>query len=533
MAESTALLDTPQTAQRRRFKYRFQFIRSGAALVIVLDTLMRLFQACLLYSAKFLHLHVHLDRTLNGSVNNMIMFMAVMLFPIFGLIADMCVGRYRMILGSILFSLVAWSVMVVVVTVSCVYTETHSALFAYIFLPLLWISLIGLAGFLSIVIPFNVDQLMGASGDELSATIYWHAFTGIIPAAVFVPLDYYLPLHVKNLCTILMIHLSIGGISLVLALSILFIFNHWLDVTPQFYNPVKLIFQVLNYARKNKYPRNRSALTYWENSVPSRLDLGKDKYGGPFTVEQVEDVRTVLRLLPILISAIWLGYNNLYLDLLPFVKESVFIWFVEGSAILYDVFIVVHLFILYPCCSKYIPSMLKRISFGLVFGFLTTLGYIMIQSINLASSKLTSISVTIDYKWMIIPGITNSLAIFLLKVTSLEFLIAQSPKSMRGLMVGLWYASIGFGSLIYHFMVYMLLVRDKFNIYSLFYLTIVDFAIILLVLIIFVIIAKYYKLRIRENIVPVTQIAEEHYERYREQSDEYRRDRELSYTDSY
>ena len=59
--------------------------------------------------------------------------------------------------------------------------------------------------------------------------------------------------------------------------------------------PIALFFimQVLKYARKkqtNKYPRNRSALTYCEEDYPSRLDLGKDKYGGPFSEEQVEDV---------------------------------------------------------------------------------------------------------------------------------------------------------------------------------------------------------------------------------------------------
>ena len=41
----------------------------------------------------------------------------------------------------------------------------------------------------------------------------------------------------------------------------------------------------------------RSAFTYWADCPPSRLDMGKDKYGGPFTNEQVEDVKTFFRLL--------------------------------------------------------------------------------------------------------------------------------------------------------------------------------------------------------------------------------------------
>ena len=46
----------------------------------------------------------------------------------------------------------------------------------------------------------------------------------------------------------------------------------------------------------------RSALTYWENEIPSRIDLGKTKYGGPFTTEEVEDVKTFLQLLKLLLS---------------------------------------------------------------------------------------------------------------------------------------------------------------------------------------------------------------------------------------
>ena len=85
-----------------------------------------------------------------------------------------------------------------------------------------------------------------------------------------------------------------------------YLFKYWLDTTSKIVIPVKHNGQVLNYARKNKYPRNHSVLTYWEEDYPSRLDLGKEKYGGPFSVEQVEDVKTVLRLVPLLISIVGL-----------------------------------------------------------------------------------------------------------------------------------------------------------------------------------------------------------------------------------
>ena len=52
--------------------------------------------------------------------------------------------------------------------------------------------------------------------------------------------------------------------------------------------------------------------------------------------------------------------------------------------------------------------------------------------------------------------------------------------------------------------------------------------IILIILIIFLILAKHYKFRVRENEVNVHMIAEEHYERYLDEEVEYRREMGLS-----
>ena len=48
----------------------------------------------------------------------------------------------------------------------------------------------------------------------------------------------------------------------------------------------------------------RSAFTYCEDEWPSRLDLGKENYGGQFTLEQVEDVKTFLGILKVLFSIV-------------------------------------------------------------------------------------------------------------------------------------------------------------------------------------------------------------------------------------
>ena len=47
---------------------------------------------------------------------------------------------------------------------------------------------------------------------------------------------------------------------------------------------------------------NRSAFTYWDNKTPSPIDLGKQKYGGSFTEEEVEDTKTFWRIVTVLLS---------------------------------------------------------------------------------------------------------------------------------------------------------------------------------------------------------------------------------------
>ena len=80
------------------------------------------------------------------------------------------------------------------------------------------------------------------------------------------------------------------------------LFKNYLNVEPVGANPVKQIIDVLKYAYNHKYPVRRSALSYYLNNYPSRIDFGKIQYGGPFTNEGVEDAKTLLRLVVLLLS---------------------------------------------------------------------------------------------------------------------------------------------------------------------------------------------------------------------------------------
>ena len=67
-------------------------------------------------------------------------------------------------------------------------------------------------------------------------------------------------------------------------------------------NPYKLVYRVIKFAKPHTNPIRLSAFTYCEDELPSRLDLGKEKYGGPFTTEQVEDVKAFLGILRVLLT---------------------------------------------------------------------------------------------------------------------------------------------------------------------------------------------------------------------------------------
>ena len=159
----------------------------------------------------------------------------------------------------------------------------------------LLIMAVGLGGFLVSIIQFGLDQLHDASTTEIKSFIIWYVWTinfaGILMKFIFAcTKEKYGIFRLLFVCA-----------NLSLAMAFLFICNHCLIKEPIQQNPLKLVYQVIRYAIRNKYPRQRSAFIYCEDKLPSRIDFGKSKYGGPFTTEQVEDVKTFLRFIPLII----------------------------------------------------------------------------------------------------------------------------------------------------------------------------------------------------------------------------------------
>ena len=458
----------------------------------------------------------------------------VILFPLMGLLADVFTGRYRLIIVC------SYILVFLLALLLCTYIAISYQYFL-ISLVVLCVSYGGVifisAGIQTNIIPFNIDQLVGSSGDELSAVIHWHAagpyLAGIACSVIMSAMK-------NQQINEQFVYLAVSGISIIIIILSHSFLKHWLDITPHISNPIKLIIRVLNYARRNKYPRNRSALTYWEEESPSRLDLGKEKYGGPFTEEEVEDVKTILRLLPMYIFA--LAFGVLTWDFSGITSLNRNYHYVISSNIPSVValfLILLYQFFIYPCFSKYIPSMLKRIGFGLLLAFISNVSYVLISLVGhftIHSPECIVANVVfsptrvlpINYLWTILPQLLDSCAIYLTTTIGLEFVVAQSPKDMRGLMVALFLSARGLGSLIGLNLPIPYRYLHSAPLGCGFYYFLTRTFITFFIFIIFVFLAKRYKLRVRDNEINVHIIAEDHIIRYIDQVDEYRQELSLS-----
>ena len=339
------------------FKHRIQCISSEAVILLILwVALMRVH----MYSIRCVSATVYINSNTEHHQSQYIIVYGIgyclvyLSYPLFGLLADVKTGRYKTIITSVYFSFLSWIIGGLAIIINTFLPE-YDTLYLIVLSIAFILELIGVSCFQSNIVQFSLDQVIGASADELRTIIYWHAvcislsFT-IVEIGQCMMEQFYIVLYVTS------------GMAVSVVLISNYLFKHWLDTTPNIVNPVKLIGQVLNYARKNKYPRNRSALTYWEEDYPSRLDLGKEKYGGPFSEEQVEDVRTVLFLIPLLISVVGLccAHKSTIYSFSIQNKRSQFIsCFVSKDSfhlLVAVVLILLYQFLIYPCFYKFIPS---------------------------------------------------------------------------------------------------------------------------------------------------------------------------------
>ena len=508
-----------------------------------------------------------------------------MLYPFLGWLTDVYITRYRSVLLSFILMIMG-SVPILLASILYIVTQYFDIFF--IGELSIIISLFGLGLFQSTAIQFGMDQMLEASSGQLSTFIHWYFWSSFcgrliieyILIGIFAyysqcttsidTLDHlfgYLRTYFQN--TIFSTGLLLlGSIQLVCActgLCFLLCSKKHLAIDRTGQHPLKLIYMVLKYSWKHKCPERRSAFTYWEEDIPARIDLGKSKYGGPFTTEEVEDTKTFFRILLLLLAMVGFhltdhGYS-LYYQLMKTQCPSFWVSLFVGDPMQFTYITValgipVYQFFTFFCCNKRLccPNMLKTMGLGLLCCLIKEVAVIVIHATmtehnnrchHIGSNRISScylfstkISVNgtcydvteVDHRYycdfnntpfllVIIPSILQGLSILLVFMTALEFICAQAPLRLKGLLIGLWYATFAVYFLM--FGIPELFLTDPI-VWEVFHE--VKAFLIFISLIAYLCVSRRYHYRVRDEIVPERMMIEDIYVRQYDLREEFQKD---------
>ena len=416
-------------------------------------------------------------------------------YPLAGCLADVKCGRYKTIICSLWFitAIGLFAAIISSIITYFLYNPVRYHISAIITVVLVIAAVLAIIIITSGYIPFNanviqfgMDQLYDSPSEDSVLFVHWFVFIIHTAQAVnraVVSVMYFADtykstetvlhnnkslLHILAIATVYatpMTSLVIVGISSWIVHKYK---RHWFMIDQAARNPYKLVYKVIKFAAQHKTPIRRSAFTYCEDELPSRMDLGKDKYGGPFTTEQVEDVKAFLGIMALLLTlgpmfATDIAGRNMLIRFSSHLREQLPYYnyrhvnvllemLITGglSELLIAISIPLYVCLLRPFIHRYIPGMLKCIGLGILTRLLSLLGIILIDTaghIEKSSSpcfiQYDYTSLNISWWYLTIPNILNALSSMLFEVAIFEFMCAQSPHAMKGLIIGTFFAIKG------------------------------------------------------------------------------------------
>ena len=440
-------------------------------------------------------------------------FIAVWLlfYPLAGYLADVHYGRYKVVVSfGLRMMSVTFIVVIIVITVINILfwpiaTFLDGSWYASGLTVYLGISLIigilayvmlfiGFAAFAANVIQFGVDQLQDLSVRDSFLFVHWFIFTQYIGISVGKLVwstsiaTFFLSLVVFGLAILIFV--------IVIPLSLCITKSRWFinsrDTGSR--NPYREVAEVVRFARRHKISFQHSTTTSQEHNTPTGLDLGKSKYGGPFTTEQVENVKAFFGILFVLLSlgpfftadiaaSAFLPILSQHMDNEDYEYSKTILrsLFANGGTLYPQsilVFIPVYLLILEPLFRRYTPKIMKRIGIGLCLITVSLLCSLLVDTIGHAlPGRENVLSVfypgqyanitehfdneTVSY-YEFEPAPSLQLSSYILVIQNLivavayvliyggvfEFICAQSPNSLRGVLIGTFFAVKGLFQLI-------------------------------------------------------------------------------------
>jgi peptide/histidine transporter 3/4 len=246
--------------------------------------------------------------------------------------------------------------------------------------------------------------------------------------------------------------------------------------------------KVYKYIWTHKQPVRRSAFTYGE-PPPSRFDLAKERYGGPFTTDDVENLKTSWNVFSVIVFVMstfaiqdsssiplqWYDTSNLTspLKVLYYNLETYNVSFFTIC-----ICILIYQLILLPFFSRCIPSMLKLMGIGIVVALVKNLilvatptlidnsnstlnianvvcyrNHANYQDIEFNSSSTLNIAnvvcfcnyqdiefncTTCTLTFIFVCQMLAGLSFFLVFIIGTDFIIAQTPHNLQKSMLGSW-----------------------------------------------------------------------------------------------
>ena len=491
-------------------------------------------------------------------------------FPLAGILADIKYGRHKTVVTSLHIVLIslcpASAILAIIIPAKLFHWPLKLVVMFSVLEGIAVISLyVGLIGFTANVVQFGMDQLHDSPAEDSTLFIHWYVWTyyasffSVHLARNITYVGTHRPSTITYYNKIGIFLSALIPVVVVMVLAItLYLVRHrrrWFLIEPGTLNPYKLVYRVTKFARQHKIPVQRSAFTYCEDELPSGLDLGKEKYGGCFTTEQVEDVKAfygILKVLfsfgivffldfaattiaPVLAHHIVTTYNATteYHSAIGFLSSVLLI-----NGLFFPLLIVVciplYLCFLRPFISQYLPGMLKRMGLGMFLVLLSLMASFSMDTVahfrNDDNSTCCMFSrpfhhtstLNINPGLILIQYTLTALSNMLIYTALLEFICSQSPHSMKGLLIGLLYAIRGLYLLLAIFL--LLLFRYVYPISTVrhiscgFYYYLTNIVIGVVALLVYTCVAKRYRYRVRDELCNVHQYAENYYsnQQYRE-----------------
>ena len=485
-----------------------------------------------------------------------------MMYPIGGLIADVRCGRYRIVTWSICS---VWCGFILAsvggVTYSAIKSsKNHDTALHYITaagVMAILAFLVGFSGFQSNIVQFSLDQLPDASSENLSLFLHWFVWTNYI-GKLFVWL-----LVTAYPCSKTIRSFEHFSLLVFILVSTIVAFmvcckRRWFNCENVAANPYRNVYRVLKFTAKHGKPLgHRSALTYSDDIKTSRIDFAKQKYGGPFATEVVEDLKTFLRILLMLLAITPMFYFEVSTSyLFPIYglhlgknkstnneSKCNYEWMLFESGNLTNIISVVaiplYILLVYPRIKRWVPRIIYRMGIGVVLkvmsvifllavqvfaNYLATSDAIEYKCLFLSEYKLfnkhnNSLSLEFPTEALVIYSFIDGIASPLINITILEFISAQSPHTMKGLLLGVFYAFRGLfftlGCVATFPFAQEKLWGDYCGIFDCgFYYYLSNSVLGVIGLVVFLMAAKRYRNRERDDPPYSHQYAEDYYSRY-------------------